>query len=81
MHKNTEFVLIVALAAISIAAVAYFVFYITFGPAAATNTPTGAVVGSSDTGGWFMPFLAGFVLLVICATTIYHFWHHKGKGE
>jgi len=79
MHRSAEFVFVMVIAAVSIAALVYFVFFLTFGTAlTASSTPTGAVTGSGNSnGGWFVPFLGGFILLFICSTAIYHYWHHK----
>lgn len=77
MHRNPEFVLVAVVAAVSIAALAYLFFFLSFGDAVGA---TGAVTAqvNEGTGSWFVHFVAGFFLLVVSATTIYHFWHHRG---
>ena len=74
MHRKTEFVFVVAVAAVAISAMIYLTFFLS----GATDTPTAQVVANtSSPGAAFMGFLAAFVLVVVCATVVYHFWKEK----
>lgn len=73
MHRKPEFVGVLVLAALSISSLVFLVFFLATGP---TGTPTGAVVGGGSAD-WFVTFLAGFIMLIIASTTVYHYWHHK----
>jgi phosphate/sulfate permease len=87
MHKNPEFVFVLVVAAVSMAALVYLVFTLAGGiPSSSTDSATGMVVGNTQSpvqspgtgASWFInPFLAGFVLVVIAGTIIYHYWHHE----
>lgn len=76
-HK-LDFYVVLVVAAVSIAALAYLVLFSVGGAPSMTGAVTGSAVMEPDVGGFnFIQFAAGLFLVFISGMIIYHLYHHK----